>query len=143
MATSNIENFDILTGRILGLLYMKFPMPITLGADQFIDFKKQPDSQKKFLRKVDFFMATANWLAESGYIRHSGVVGNSLHSAVLTSQGLLVLKAFPDSLEPKFTIGERLAKFGKEESKEAFRALVAEALGLGAKAISPMLGVTS
>jgi hypothetical protein len=146
MPSKNIENFDILAGRVLGFLYTKFPQPITLGAELFIDFKKPNSSrseQEKFLRKVEFFNDTVSWLADSGYIRYQGRAENSFFRAVLTAQALLALKALPASLTKGPSLGEKLSDFAKAESRAAFREVVSEALGLGAKVIGPMIGISS
>ncbi|NKI46386.1 hypothetical protein HFV06_08615 [Pseudomonas fluorescens] len=143
MNSSNIEKFDLMAGQILGHLYKDFPMPIRLGASSFTDFTKErtASEQVEFLKEVDLFNATAGWLADSGYIRHKGVGENCLIEAVLTSQALLALKALPGSLSKGPTIGQKLSEFASTESREAFRGLVTEALGIGAKIIGPMIGV--
>ncbi|MDG6398687.1 hypothetical protein QCD79_01645 [Pseudomonas quasicaspiana] len=144
---TNIELFDTYTGKIFGSLYKTFPTPRDLGASEFIDYAKIRNNEQHaaFIKRVEFILSTAQWLADSGYIRTNGRYEDrdALKNVVLTAQGMLALKSLPKSLRTGPSIGESLSKFSKEESKEVFRGLVTEALGIGAKLIGPTLGVTS
>jgi hypothetical protein len=144
---TNIELFDIYTGKIFGSLYQTFPTQRDLGAWEFISYSKSRSTQKQqeaFIKRVEFILSTAQWLADAGYIRTTGRYDkkDALQNVVLTAQGMLALKSLPKSLSKGASIGDRLSKFSKEESREAFRGLVTEALGIGAKLIGPTFGVT-
>lgn len=145
MTSKNIEQFDVMAGQILGYLYSQFPVPVELGASRFTDFTNRFSGPEydKFINEVNFFNATAGWLVESGYIRCKGVGDNKLAAAVLTNQALLALKSIPGSLTKGPSIGERLSMLGKNGATELFKGLVSEALGLGAKLIAPIIGVTA
>ena len=47
LPSNNIELFDCYTGLILGHLYRNFPLPITLTAESFIDYKTLGDSNRE------------------------------------------------------------------------------------------------
>lgn len=146
MAVSNIDVFNELTGKILGDLYLHFPLPKYLPADAYVeaatkwDEKFQTDMPSD---EAEFFIATAQWLANAGYL--TGKIRHYTHveDAVLTAKGLEILNAIPESLIGGPSIGERLADAAKEGGKETIRGLVSEALGIGARLISPLVGLTS
>lgn len=92
---------------------------------------------------AEFFIATCEWLIQAGYLIGDVRPYTHVHDVVLTAKGLEVLNAIPDSLKAGASIGERLADAAKEGGKETMRGLVTEALGLGARLISPLVGLTS
>ncbi|QXZ12511.1 hypothetical protein KVQ82_20830 [Pseudomonas sp. AO-1] len=145
MAVSNIEKFDDITGKIFAVLYQHFPIPQALMAEDFVENAKQLDD---FLgtevptEDADFFLATAEWLRQAGYINCAPDPYLYVSHAVLTAKGLEVLKAIPESVSSKESIGEQLATTAKESGKEVARGLVSEALGLGVKIFSPIIGLT-
>lgn len=146
MAVSNIDVFNDLTGRILGDLYLQFPMPKPLIAENYVEAattwheKYQMDMPSD---EAEFFLATAGWLINAGYLTGKVKPYTHVEDAVLTAKGLEVLKAIPDSLKGGASIGEQLANAAKEGGKETMRGLVTEALGLGARLISPLVGLSS
>ncbi|KMT53562.1 hypothetical protein [Pseudomonas fildesensis] len=145
MAASNIERFDELTGKIFGALYASFPIRIHLQSRHFIaeHIFDNPHAQDPVRRQeINMFYATVRWLSDAGYLTYRESSG-AIEDAVLTAKGLEVLKATPSSLDAGPSIGERLSTAGKEEGKELFRGLVTEALGLGARLISPLVGLPS
>ncbi|WP_433770875.1 hypothetical protein [Pseudomonas putida] len=142
MTVSNIEMFDDITGKIFAALYQSFPMPSYLSVDDFVD------SATKFSEKhgmeistpeAAFFIATAEWLIDAGYLTGTTYPDLYVEKAVLTAKGLEVLKAIPDSVSSKASIGEQLANTAKEEGREAFRGLVGQALSIGVSFITPAL----
>ena len=52
LPSNNIELFDCYAGLILGHLYRNFPLPITLTAERFIDYKGLADSNREALEKT-------------------------------------------------------------------------------------------
>lgn len=146
MAVSNIEMFDDITGRIFAALYQSFPIPQYLMADAFVDVAMQFNEQLGMelpTPEAEFFIATAQWLIDAGYLSGTAYPPMRIEDAVLTAKGLEVLKAVPDSVSSKASIGEQLANTAKEEGREAFRGLVGQALGIGARIISPVFGLSS
>ena len=137
--SNNIELFDCYTGLILGALYRHFPLPITLTAEDFIDYKGAEAGNRAALEKEeDLFMGTLKWLADVGYIHFDGMSGISFFEVVLTNPGLLLLRAFPEGAETAPTIGERLSQCLNNETNAELRGLVTEALSLGSRMIRPM-----
>jgi hypothetical protein len=146
MAVSNIEKFDDIAGRILAELYERFPVATVLSTEDFMDSGTHWDDTLGMEVLDDdgtFFISTATWLINAGYLSGSPFQKLFIENAVLTAKGLEVLKAIPDSLKGGASIGERLADAAKEGGKETMRGLVTEALGLGARLISPLVGLTS
>ncbi|MBV4520841.1 hypothetical protein KVG88_12265 [Pseudomonas sp. SWRI74] len=145
MAVSNIEKFDDITGKIFAELYQSFPLPQALLAEDFVEKAVQFDEQvgtEVPTDETEFFIATATWLMQAGYITCKTYPYVGIDNAVLTAKGLEVLKATPESVSSKSTIGEQLAVSAKEGGKEVARGLVSEAFGLGVKILSPMIGLS-
>jgi hypothetical protein len=144
MTKSNIELFDEYTGQVFAELYASFPMPCLVSAihlapelpeDGEIDYEAHANESK-------FIEATIYWLRDAGYI--SGrVISLGLMDAVLTSKGLEVLKATPSSLANGPSLGDQIKEAAKEGGKETMRGLVTEALSIGARLVSPLVGLSS
>lgn len=146
MALSNIEQFDEYTGQILGRLYEKFPLPVRVMASDY--FECGPisiaNNEYKFTgHDAEIFQATANWLVLAGYIHTPGKQKSFLDSAVLTAKGLELLKLTPSSVEGGLSLGEKLTQAAKDESREAFRTVASEILGMGVRFVSPLIGLPS
>jgi len=91
---------------------------------------------------AEFFIATAQWLIQAGYLHGQPNPYVCVNYAVLTAKGLEVLKAIPDSVSSKATIGEQLASTAKSGGKEIARGLVSQAFSIGTRLISPLVGLT-
>lgn len=146
MAVSNIEKFDDIASRIFAELYQSFPLPKTLSTDDYLDNETQWDEtfQEEFLIDCgELFAATVTWLMNAGYFTAVFSRSDQVEGAVLTAKGLEVLRAFPSSLQSGPSIGERLAGAAKAGGAETMRGLLSEALGIGARLISPLVGLTS
>ena len=144
VTTSNIERFDVYTGLIFARLYAAFPIRTDLFDHDVIPGAWQNGEFMPEAYKADneFVRATIYWLKDAGFI--AGEISNlGLFRAVLTSKGLEVLKATPSSLSNGPSLGERITNAAKEEGKETMRSLVSEALGIGARLISPLVGLSS
>ncbi|VVP05437.1 hypothetical protein PS903_03001 [Pseudomonas fluorescens] len=145
MAVSNIEKFDDITAKVFAELYLSFPVPKTLMAEDFVESAMVFDERHGMEIPTDdaeFFIATAEWLMQAGYLTCKPYPYLRVDNAVLTAKGLEILKAIPDSVNSKSTIGEELATTAKEGGKEFARGLVSEALGLGVRIFSPMIGLS-
>ncbi|MCK8667918.1 hypothetical protein M1M11_23835 [Pseudomonas azerbaijanoccidens] len=143
MTKSNIDRFDEYAGLIFAHLYAAFPMRVQIGDYQFM-----PEAQKDgefdfemYSRESKFVEATILWLRDAGYISGQ-VISLGLLDAVLTSKGLEVLKATPSSLVNGPSLGDRITDAVKEGGKETMRSLVSEALGIGARLMSPLVGLS-
>lgn len=137
--SNNIERFDCYAGLVLGNLYRNFPMPLTVTAEQFIDYPAGRLNDREALEKEEnVFLATLKWLADVGYIHFDGMSGVSFFEVVLTSNGLLILRALPEGADTAPTLGEKLALCVKDEHAADLSALVTEVLSLGSRALSPM-----
>lgn len=145
MAVSNIEKFDEITGKIFAELYLSFPLPKMLMAGAIVENAMQYDERygtEVPTEDAEFFIATADWLMQAGYLTCKTYPYLRVDNAILTAKGLEVLKAIPKSIASTTSIGEQLATTAKEGGKEVARGLVSEALGLGARIISPLIGLT-
>ena len=139
LPSNNIELFDCYAGLTLGHLYRNFPLPVTLTAERFIDYSTLGASNREALEKEEtLFMATIKWLADVGYIHFDGMSGVAFYEVVLTSNGLLTLRAFPEGSDTGPTLGDKLSHCIKDQHTAELRALMAQALSLGSRTLSPM-----
>jgi hypothetical protein len=143
MSVSNIDKFNELTGKVLGELYLNFPVPLNLTAERFVDSAVEWSEERQMdipSKDAQFFIATTGWLINAGYI--NGGVSSYTHvsDAVLTAKGLDILNATPRSLTHAHSLREQLAEIAREGSKESFKGLLAEELITGAKIIAPAVG---
>lgn len=144
MARSNIEQFDEYTGQILGRLYEKFPVPVRVMASDFFDCGPISIANDEYVFTGDdaaIFQATASWLVMAGYIHTPGKKNSFLDSAVLTAKGLELLKLTPSSVVGGPSLGDKLTKAAKDESREALRAVASEILGMGVRVVGPFIGL--
>ncbi len=144
MTTSNIELFDEYTGQIFVKLYQSFPVPTDVNPYDFIVCARiglQNDEFAYGNDHADIFLATSKWLVMAGYIHCNEARDSYLKGAVLTAKGLEVLKATPASVTKGASLGDRLTSAAKQEGRETLQAVVSEALSLGAKLLSPLLGL--
>lgn len=130
---TNIEKFDEFVAKTLGLLYTAFPVPRELNAckDYGLQYVYEKSIRHVMLTdEEDFeakiFYSTVQWLHQSGYI----IIGREkkfplgFEEVVLTTKGLVVLKAVPASLRDDRTIGTRLIDAVKSGSKEVIEEVV-------------------
>ena len=146
MAVSNIEKFDDLAGRILAELYESFPVATVISTEDFMDSGRHWDDVLEMEVLDDggtFFISTATWLINAGYISGSAFQNLFIEKAVLTAKGLEVLKALPESLNSGPSIGEQLSDAAKAGSTEVMRGLLSQALSIGARLVSPFVGLSS
>ena len=133
----NIELFDQYAALILSQLYESFPVKRGLETRQLTGEYGAicaPDGRPS--KEVEVAYATIEWLAETGYIRTESsrhLFGCS--GCVLTSLGLHLLKATPESVKVKEAIGDKLVRLVQDGSidlaKDAAQAIIA----LGARGV--------
>jgi hypothetical protein len=138
MATSNVDRFDQLTGKIFAALYESFPIPVDLEYREFVDVilvdpDDTPEGKKQILEGKEFFHASFRWLESSGYltIGTQGIGSPKINGCVLTAKALEALKAIPDNLSGE-SIGSRLQTAAKDGMVETIKSLTGKALGIGA-----------
>lgn len=127
MALSNIEQFDEIVGKAFALLYESFPMPRELMYGQVIESDDLAEADDA--KSAAFFMASIQWLIDTGYLSAKELQQIGFSGAVLTAKGLEALKALPDSLQGP--IGARLIEAAKTDGREVMRSLTGQALGFG------------
>ena len=136
----NIELFAEYTARILSRLYERFPVKCPLDVREFAGHTETdefgvivaPDGRTS--KEAEIARATIEWLAETGYLRAENASPPfGYASCVPTARGLEVLKATPQSVRLKETLGDKLVRLVAEGSmdlaKDAVRAAVALAVG--------------
>jgi hypothetical protein len=150
MPAPNIQRFNELTGLILAHLYEHFPTPVGLEPSMF-GFQPpepRPAGPAGMLMVPEqtadevFFVSTASWLADAGYISSKGKgYGYYLPDARLTAKGLEVLNAFPAPLTVGPTLGEKMLDASKSGAKVVLSGAVTEALGIGARLLFSQFGL--
>ena len=135
----NIELFDEYTALILSRLYEHFPVKCRLNVREITGHSDTdkfgvivaPDGRES--KEAEIARATIEWLADTGYLRAENASPPFAYmSCVLTARGLELLKATPQSVSLKETIGDKLVRLVGEGSmdlaKDAARAAVALAV---------------
>jgi len=145
MTISNIQQFDEITGQVLGALYENFPVPRPLLIKQFIEggytFNEQMAGDIANERG-EFFIACIEWLSEAGYLSYKDQShGNGVLNAVLTAKGLEALKAFPASLTAGPSLGDQLVDATKSGTKSILGSLAGEVLSVGSRLVTAHFGV--
>ena len=135
---TNIECFDLLTGRIFADLYDQFPIPHLLTNDEFSFYLLGMDPEHPIepmfegrQEAVHFFFATTQWLIEAGYISSVNQFGEG-SEVVLTAKGLEALKSVPSSLSRE-TLGSQLVEAAKTGTVDQLKALAGDAIGAGVR----------
>ncbi|WLH49762.1 hypothetical protein [Pseudomonas tolaasii] len=135
MAESNIDGFDKNVGIVFALLYEQFPLRVTIDETFVIpnDLEMAEGWEVRYQKNRKIYISTMEWLVQAGYVWTSG--GDSMYGifsdCVLSSKGLEVLKAVPDSLSTK-SIGAQLQEATQEGLLSSVKTLTEKALGLGA-----------
>lgn len=127
---SNIDRFNDCTARLFAMLYQEFPFKVNLNYAQWLGDEHGGEIT---MDDLEFCKATVHWLQEAGYIT-TGQQSRYLITGVgLTAKGLEVLKAVPESVDAKQSIGESLIEYGKGESVRTATSLISTALTEGFK----------
>lgn len=145
MTTSNIQQFDEITGQVLGALYANFPLPRHLMIEEFVDDGYRTDDHIGSdvpNDRGEFFIACIEWLAEAGYLRFKDrSYGNGVMNAVLTAKGLEALKAVPASLAAGPSLGDQLVDATKSGTKNILGSLAGEVLSVGSRLVTAHFGI--
>ncbi|PYG83210.1 MULTISPECIES: hypothetical protein [unclassified Pseudomonas] len=147
MTTSNIQQFDEITGQVLGALYAEFPVPRHLLIKEFIEDGLSPDEHTGVNianERGEFFLACIEWLADAGYLTFKDRShGNGVVNAVLTAKGLEALKAVPASLSVGPSLGDQLVNATKNGTKSVLGSLAGEVLSVGSRLVTAHFGLPS
>lgn len=136
MAMKNIELFDLYVGKIFVVLYEEFPVRKNISACEFLGYIEMPDGEgytKKEQKECDIFDSTVEWLRESGYILYRKKVSVWYTDTILSAKGLELLKAVPESVRTKSSIGEYINHLAKESTDDALKKSVNVLLSMGLK----------
>ena len=135
MASTNIEQFDLMVGQTLAHLYNRFPMPIYLNVRFFIGddelYVKNGFTRAELTPEAEFAYATFAWLHNAGYINGELHYNAGITDAVLSAKGLETLKAVTDNLQG--SLGERLQNAISHHKIDIVKLLASEALSFGVK----------
>lgn len=143
MTTSNIQQFDEITGQVLGALYENFPVPRHLMIKQFVEGGYTSNEQLGMdiaNERGEFFIASIQWLSDAGYLSFKDQsYGNGVLDAVLTAKGLEALKAVPASLTA--SLGDQLVDATKSGTKNILGSLAGEVLSVGSRLVTAHFGI--
>ena len=135
---TNIELFDRYAAAIFGELYESFPIKTDIDARKISghaetnEYGAICDSTGRRSKEAEIAYATIEWLADTGYVRAKDKLYPFGYSqCVLTAEGLRLLKAVPDSVQIKTTVGDKLVRLLKEGSIEMAKDVVRSLLGGG------------
>lgn len=143
LSSTNIEQFNELTGQIFACLYEAFPIPISLrpsmlGIDEHEGGEYSPEVGKVLgvepqSAEEIIFKHSVTWLLQASYINATQVQFDShfFSNVRLTAKGLEVLNAIPENLVQKESLGTQLASASKSGAKELIRTITTEVLGVG------------
>ncbi|MGF6202701.1 hypothetical protein [Pseudomonas laurylsulfatiphila] len=149
MAKTNIERFDEMSADILAHLYEAFPIPVGVGP-RVVDLTEEvvldydPVSESWVTAgerdaETEFFEATLEWLALSGFIsKKSAPVNRPVYT--LTAYGLQALKHVPRPELGSETLGEKLSSATKNGAGEIAKEALNQALSIGMQIFSKSLG---
>lgn len=157
MGSTNIDEFNLMTGKVFACLYEAFPIPVYLSpAELGIPVGKEDEYDPETGLSMGaepptygelIFGHTVQWLIETGYMTCGPLPPGSMPNlrthfpnSRLTAKGLETLNATPDSLKAE-SLGSQIASASKSGSLELLRMAVAEALGIGAKAFGSYMGM--
>lgn len=137
MNQSNIEKFNIYSGKILALLLSNFPIPTDISVLK--DIIADPQASSK---ELEFVAATIRALRRYGFIDYEDelIGGDEFLDVCLTLKALEVLKATPKALQNSKSIGDYLLDSVKLSKDEAIKNGVNLAFSQGAILFNALLG---
>jgi hypothetical protein len=152
MATSNIDQFNEITGRVFAHLYQAFPIPTDLrpavieiqeaSRGDYDPILGTTSGQEPKSQEEQLFVHSVEWLRQTGYLTAERyAMSDHFTKAVLTAKGLEVLNAVPGSLKQRLSIGEQLADASRSGGKELLRSITTEALGIGVRLVMKGAGL--
>lgn len=128
----NIKAFNLITGKLFADLYQKFPAQTEVDFFSLaLDLIPKEDFDSAW-EKPAFAEATVRWLDQAGYIwLKKAPTMNGKPTAVLSPKGLEALKAVPESIDGKLSLGERIINFSKTKASESLNQAVGLAITAG------------
>ncbi|MNF86137.1 hypothetical protein D3C84_685640 [compost metagenome] len=156
MELTNIDEFNLMTGKVFARLYESFPIPAYLSPTELgIPVSKGGEYDPETGTTIGeepptcgelIFSHSVQWLIETGYLTCGSLPAGCMPSlrthfphARLTAKGLETLNAVPSNLKSE-SLGRQIASASKSGSLELLRMAVAEALGIGAKVFGRYIG---
>lgn len=138
----NIDVFNEYVAVILAQLYESFPVKEDLDVRTISGHTDEnefgiicaPDGRESKEAQVAYH--SIEWLVDTGYIRADEPRPHRFfRGCVLTSAGLKLLQAIPESVQVKETAGDKLVRLVRESSTELARDAAKALLTIGAGAI--------
>jgi len=128
----NIEDFNRGCALILARLYSNFPEPVFIRVEQ-IDREADTlgEDANRRAKRLRVYGATMAFLAEEGFVRHSGAASDksAFANAILTSKGLAALNKSPDKLDQEHkSAGDILLEVSLDFLKEGAREIAKTAV---------------
>jgi hypothetical protein len=126
--SDNIKAFSFWAAYLLGCLHRKFPrrVDVELKRESFDSLFWPQEEQEQYF--YDLF----DWLRDNGYISFSdkdqmlGADDIIVWQVALTERGFRTLQSLPDTLEPKKSIGSRLAEASADVATQASKDALVE-----------------
>jgi hypothetical protein len=123
---SNLDDFNKATAVILSKVYETFPQRLAIPVGEWVDNPMD----------VNLYGDTIMWLSREGFLSFENRSGNQqFYGVTLTTKGLMALNSMPDVVKDHSTLGQKLAKAAKENSKEALKGLVNQLLQFSVTAL--------
>jgi len=119
----NMKLFNELSATILYSLFEKFPVAIEFSIEDHPDLNTIENS--------DVFYDTFKFLSNENYIKFQHQVCGGFLDVTLTSKGLSVLNAIPDSLKEKEALWQSLKKALKNGSEEVLADIMKKLFAFG------------
>jgi hypothetical protein len=145
MKADNIKRFNQLAGSIFSDLYKSFPVPTDLELETYVADSTSYDEHLQMDVPNDggeFFYACIDWLADAGYLRYAAkYTSEGFAGCVLTTKGLEVLKAVPDSIKAGESLGDQLVEASKSGAKSALGDIAGQAISAGVRIVSSHFGL--
>ncbi len=133
----NVVCFELYAGKVLGLLYLAFPLPKSISAAEIVQGIDAGSRDETERRKIAAH--TVLWLERAGYIERTtrDEIGDFRGS--LTAKGFECLRALPTGLAKKGTeeaaatrtLGDELAEAAKEGALDTVKEVVKQTLAIG------------
>jgi len=128
----NIKLFYLYTARVLGTLYVEFPISVVTKAECVISRDHDEMHHGEPIEYV-VFEETLRWLNKTGYIFYEHEKEKMFFGLTLTEKGLALMNVIPTSIETTSSYGDNIVKMLDKGNKKQVRKLVASILSDGAK----------
>lgn len=120
----NMKLFNELSAKVLDSLYEKFPVAMEYKIENFPPLNNEENS--------DVFFDTFKFLSSENYIKFQRQVYGGFTGVTLTSKGLSILNAVPDSLKEKEALSQSLKNALKNGSEEVIADTMKKLFAFGA-----------